>query len=210
MQQTEMDRIYREIPPEEIPWNTQVPPDALTRLVESGKVKPCKTVDLGCGAGNYSIYLASMGFDVTAIDIAPTAIKIAEENAKAKGVKCRFLAADVLSDLDKINETFDFAYEWALLHHIFPQTRDKYVQSIYEILNPGGKYLSVCFSDKDSQFEGQGKYRKTSLGTVLYFSSEDELRELFSSYFKINELKTIEIKGKSVSHLANYTFMEKR
>ncbi len=205
-----MDRIYRELPPEEIPWNMEVPPDALVRLVESGKVKPYKTVDLGCGAGNHAIYLASMGFDVTAVDIAPTAIKIAEEKAKVKGVKCHFLVADVLSDLDKVNEAFDFAYEWELLHHIFPQTRDKYVQSVYRMLNPGGKYLSVCFSDKGTQFGGQGKYRNTSLGTVLYFSSEDELRDLFSPHFKIDELKTIEIKGKSVSHLANYAFMEKR
>ena len=76
------------------------------------------------------------------------------------------------------------------------------------MLNPRGKFFSVCFSEKDSHFGGSGKYRKTPLGTILYFSSEHELREIFKPYFKIKEIKTIEIRGKPTSHLANYVFME--
>jgi SAM-dependent methyltransferase len=206
----EMNRIYRDTPLEEIPWNIETPPNALVELVESGKVKPCKTIDLGCGTGNYAIYLASIGFEVTGIDISPTAIKIAKENAKKKGVKCNFLVTDVLGNLDDIKETFDFAYDWELLHHIFPEQRKKYVENVYRILNPRGKYLSVCFSEKDPQFGGSGKYRQTQLGTILYFSSEDELRDLIEPYFKIKELKTIRIRGKPAPHLANYAFMERK
>jgi len=205
-----MDRIYRNTPLEEIPWNIETPPNALVELVKSGKVKPCKTIDLGCGTGNYAIYLASIGFEVTGIDISPTAIKIAKENAKKKGVKCNFLATDVLGNLDEVKETFDFAYDWELLHHIFPEQRKKYVENVCRILNPKGKYLSVCFSEKDPQFGGSGKYRQTQLGTILYFSSEDELRNLFKPYFNIKELKTIRIRGKPAPHLANYAFMERK
>jgi SAM-dependent methyltransferase len=210
MMQVEMDSIYKNIPLEEIPWNIETPPDALVELVDSGKVTPCKTIDLGCGAGNYAIYLASIGFDVTGIDISPAAIKIAEENAKKKEVKWNFLVADVLGDLDEVKETFDFAYDWELLHHIFPDKRKKYIENVYRIINPGGKYLSVCFSEKDLQFGGSGKYRETPLGTILYFSSDDELRDLFEPYFNIKELKTIEISGKFAPHLANYAFMERK
>jgi SAM-dependent methyltransferase len=205
-----MDRIYRKTPLEEIPWNIETPPDVLVELVENGKVKPCKTIDLGCGTGNYAIYLASIGFEVTGVDISPTAIKIAKENAKKKGVKCNFLVIDVLGDLDKVKETFDFAYDWELLHHIFPEQRKKYVENVYRILNPKGKYLSVCFSEKDPHFGGSGKYRQTQLGTILYFSSEDELKDLFEPYFNIKELRTIRIRGKPAPHLANYAFMEKK
>ncbi|MDD1745207.1 MAG: class I SAM-dependent methyltransferase [Candidatus Methanoperedens sp.] len=208
MIQVEMDRIYKNIPLEEIPWNIATQPDALVELVDSGKVKPCKTIDMGCGAGNYAIYLASRGFDVTGIDISPAAIKIARENAKKKGIKGNFLVADVLGDLDEVRETFDFAYDWELLHHIFPDNRKKYVQNVHKTLNLGGKYLSVCFSEKDPQFGGSGKYRETRLGTLLYFSSADELRELFEPYFNIKELKTIEVTAKFVNHLVNYAFME--
>ncbi len=199
MIQVETDRIYKKI---------HLLPGALVELVDSGKVKPCKTIDMGCGAGNYAIYLASRGFDVTGIDISPAAIKIARENAKKKGIKGNFLVADVLGDLDEVRETFDFAYDWELLHHIFPDNRKKYVQNVHKILNLGGKYLSVCFSEKDPQFGGSGKYRETRLGTLLYFSSADDLRELFEPYFNIKELKTIEVTAKFVNHLVNYAFME--
>lgn len=210
MIQIEMDRIYREWPLGKIPWNIETPPDALVELVENGKVKPCKTIDFGCGAGNYAIYLASIGFDVTGIDISPTAIEVARENAKKKEIKGNFLAADVLGDLEEVKETFDFAYDWELLHHIFPEKREKYVKNVYRLLNPGGKYFSVCFSEKDPQFGGSGKYRETRLGTVLYFSSEEELRDLFGPYFHIEELRTMGIRGRPTPHIINYAFMERK
>lgn len=144
------------------------------------------------------------------IDFSPTAIKIAKESAKKKGIECGFIVADVLGDLDEVKESFDFAYDWELLHHIFPEKRRKYVENVYRILNPRGKYLSVCFSEKDLQFGGSGKYRETPLGTILYFSSEDELRDLLEPYFNTKELKTIEISGKFAPHLANYAFMERK
>jgi len=205
-----MDRLYRKTPLNKIPWNIETPPDVLVDLVESGKVKSCKAIDLGCGTGNYSIYLASVGFDVTGIDNSPTAIKIAQENAKKKGIKCNFLVANVLGNLNEVKCKFEFAFDWELLHHIFPEKRRIYVKNVYKLLHPSGKYLSVCFSEKDPGFGGSGKYRKTRLGTILYFSIEDELRDLFQPYFNIEELKMKEIKGKPDSHLAYYVFMERK
>lgn len=206
----DMDKIYRDVPLENIPWNIETPPRALVELVESGKVKPCKAIDLGCGAGNYAIYLASKGFDVTGIDVSPTAIGIAKENARKKGVRCKFIVADVLGDLHEIKETFDLAYDWELLHHIFPDEREKYVENVRRLLNPGGRYLSVCFNENDPGFGGTGKYRKTRLGTVLYFSSLEELKGLFEPYFKIEKAKTVTILGKGVEHIANYVFMMRK
>lgn len=211
MKQVEPDEIYRNVPLKKIPWNIETPPDALVQLVESGIVPPCDVIDLGCGAGNYAIYLAHKGFNVTGVDFSPTAIKFAKENAKKKKVKCNFLVTDVVDDLmNVVKKTFDFAYDWEVLHHIFPEKRKKFIKNVYEVLNPGGKYLSVCFNEKDAQFGGLGKFRNTNLGTLLYFSSEEELNDLFSLYFDIIELRTIEIVGKSVPHIVNYAFMEKK
>ena len=207
--QTRIDDLYKNTPLEEIPWNMETPPELLVELVDSGKVHPCKAVDLGCGAGNHAIYLAGRGFEVTGIDFSPTAIRIAKENAEKKGVKCNFSVADVIDGLDKINQTWDFAYDWGLLHHISPKRRRKYLENVRRILNPKGKFLSVSFSEKDTSFEGSAKYRKTSLGTTLYFSSEDELRKLFEMYFVIIVLRTVEISGKFQPHIFNYVFAEK-
>jgi SAM-dependent methyltransferase len=163
-----IDNIYQDVPLEEIPWNVEAPPQALADLVESRRVSPCKTIDLGCGAGNYAIYLATRGFDVTGVDSSPTAVHIAKQNAQRKGITCTFLVADILGDLHEVTDTFDFAYDWEVLHVIFPEQRKHYVENVYRLLNPRGKYLSVCFSEDDPQFGGSGKYRKTRLGTVLY------------------------------------------
>lgn len=206
----EMEKIYSEIPPAEIPWNIESPPDALVQLVESGQVHPCKTLDVGCGAGNYAIYLAGLGFDVTGVDISPSAVALAQGNAKKKGVVCNFTVADVLSGVWGLPEFFEFAYDWALLHHIFPDRRKEYVETVHRLLVAEGKYLSVCFSDKDDAFGGTGKYRTTSLETTLYFSSEEELRELFESYFTVASLKTVVVEGTWKPHRMNLAFMEKK
>jgi SAM-dependent methyltransferase len=210
MKYADIDRIYRTVPLDAIPWNVGTPPDALVALVESGSVRPCRTIDLGCGAGNYAIYLAGLGFDVTGVDSSKTVIGIAEKNAREKGVRCRFIVADLLGDLHEVTGTFDFAFDWELLHHIFPEDRQTYVRNVYKVLNPGATYLSVCFSEDDPQFGGTGKFRTTRIGTTLYFSSESELRELFSPYFVIRELKTIEVGGKYGPHRAIYALSKRR
>ena len=118
-----MERIYQNTPLEKIPWNIEIPLDVLVEIVDSGKVKPCKTIDLGCGTGNYSIYLANLGFEVTGIDISTTAVEIAKKNAKKKGIKSNFLVANVIGNLNEVTDKFDFALDWEMLHHIFPRAK---------------------------------------------------------------------------------------
>jgi SAM-dependent methyltransferase len=206
----DIDKIYRTVPLDNLPWNSKTPPDALVELVADRKLRPCAAVDLGCGAGNYAIYLAGLGFDMTGIDSSPTAIRIAEEQARERGADCRFIVADLLGDLHEVTGTFDFAYDWEFLHHIFPEDRETYIRNVQRILNPGATYFSVCFSEDDPQFGGTGKYRRTRIGTTLYFSTEAEIRELVSPYFSIRGLKTLEISGKIGPHVAISVLAERR
>ena len=199
----QMDRIYRDLALEEIPWNLERPPRKLVELVESGRILPCRAVDLGCGAGNYAVWLAARGFDVTGVDLSSKALELAERLAREKGVPCRFVRVDLLGDVSAFEAAFDFAYDWEVLHHIFPEERLRYAANVYRMVRPGARYLSVSFSEKDvSRFGGEGKYRTTPLGTRLYFSSEQELRELFEPLFEVEELSTVEIVGKRGPHMA--------
>ena len=111
--------------------------------------------------------------------------------------------------MKKFHEHFDFAYDWEVLHHIFPEDRECYLNNVHSMLRPNGEYFSLCFSEKDSDFGGQGKYRKTPLGTTLYFSSEDELKELFDPLFHVCELSTVEIEGKYKPHLVNIAWLKR-
>lgn len=208
--QDELEKIYKNRAPQDIPWIREDPPPALIETIEQHSIGPCKAIDLGCGTGSYALYLASLGFDVTGIDFAPSAIEAAKAKAEAAGLICRFMVQDVLGDLSEISDTYDFAYDWHLLHHVYPEQRDGYVDNVHRILNPGAHYLSVCFSSEDPNFGGTGKYRTTPLGTRLYFSSEDEMRELFEPGFEVVELKTIETAGRHTPHRSVYVLLQRR
>jgi len=193
-------------------WTREEPPKELVNLIKNGKIKPCKVIDIGCGEGFNSIFLSSRGFDVTGIDLSERAIKYAKENARNKKVSARFIAMDV-NDLGKLKEKFDFVLEWALMHHIAPQIRQRYVKDLSRLLNNGGKYLSFCFNEQSYRFgrpgERERKSGENAPGLNLYFSSDNELKELFEQYFKIIEAKlitTIDKLGRK--HIGNYFFME--
>jgi cyclopropane fatty-acyl-phospholipid synthase-like methyltransferase len=201
---SQMEDIYSRMAPADIPWNIQTPPLLLKDLVEKGTIAPCQALDLGCGMGNYSIYLVSRGFRMTGIDISNNAIRLASKNADEQGVKVRFLAGDFLDDLPELTDPFDFILEWEVLHHVYPEHRTAWISRIKDLLNPGGKYLSVCFHEHDPGFGGKGKYRTTPLGSKLYFSSKKELNSLFRSLFMILDSEVKEITGKSGNHVVNY------
>ncbi len=205
----QMNDVYRNIPLDKIPWNIEEPPGLLVEAVKTGKIKPCPTVDLGCGAGNYAVWLAGQSFDVIGLDISEAAVKHATELAASKGVTCRFMVADLLGDLSELHDSFDLAIDWEVLHHVFPDDRPTFIDNVHALLRPGGVYLSVCFSEKDDTFDGEGKLRETPLGTTLYFSSEVELRELFETKFDILELNTVDIPGKFGSHIVNVAWLQR-
>ncbi len=198
----QMERIYERMALEAIPWNNPALPEALERAVTERRPRPRSVIEFGCGAGNNVIGLARLGFDATGVDVAERAVAIATASARRAGVPCRFVAADVLGALPALTAQYDLAFDWELLHHIFPGDRERYLANVLRLLAPDGTYLSVCFSEDDPQFGGTGKYRTTRIGTVLYFSSEAEIAALLAGRFAIEELKTIDIVGKQGSHRA--------
>jgi 2-polyprenyl-3-methyl-5-hydroxy-6-metoxy-1,4-benzoquinol methylase len=205
----QMDQIYRNIPADKIPWNIMEPPKLLVEAVDSDEISPCKAVDLGCGAGNYAVWLAERGFDVTGLDFSRYAVEQARQLAEGRGLSCRFAVADLLGDLKEYRGQFEFAYDWELLHHIFPEDRSAYLDNVRRLLRPGAKYFSVCFNEADPAFGGNGKYRTTNLGTVLYFSSQEELEALYSFRFHILQIDAVEISGKYSAHIVNVAWLKR-
>jgi len=193
-------------------WTRKRPPKELVNLIESGKIDPCKAIDIACGEGYYSVYLALKNFDVTGIDISNNAIAYAKENARMNELDIRFLAMDI-ENIGSLDEKFDFVLEWNFLHHVAPIKRREYIENIANLLNKNGNYLSACFNINSPEFGGnREKYRTSILGTRLYYSSENELLKLFSPKFNIVDKKLITISGgkKGISHIGNYFLMEKK
>ncbi len=203
------DRIYRGAEPDQIAWHYDEPPEQLITLIESGQLAPCKAIELGCGLGSQCVALAQRGFEVTGVDCSAAAIDEARRQAERAGVNAAFVVADLLGSLAGLSPPYQLAWDWEVLHHIFPAQRPQFVQRVADLLGPKGRYLSVAFSEQDPWLADQGKFRTTPLKTVLYFSSEQELREQFEPTFKVLECKTLEIRGKFAPHLATWLFVEK-
>jgi len=107
---------------EELPWELGRPRKVLVELFESNKVRKSKTLNICCGAGTNTVYIASKGFEVTGIDRAPKAIEIAKEKARNAGVKIRFIVGNAVH-LPFDDEEFEFIFDTSCFHHILPEDR---------------------------------------------------------------------------------------
>ncbi|UCH85402.1 MAG: class I SAM-dependent methyltransferase [Candidatus Latescibacterota bacterium] len=206
----QMDEIYRGIPTDRIPWNIEQPPELLVELIDTGRVRPCDAIDIGCGAVNYTVWLAAQGFRMTGIDISPAALELAQRLALDSEVECEFVEDDITGAMDGFEAAFDFGLDWEVLHHVFPDQREAFVRNVHRMLRPGAKHLSVCFSEQDRGFGVKGRYRETPLGTTLYFSSEPEIEQLYAPLFDILELGTKEITGKYGPHVVVAALLERK
>lgn len=185
-------------------------PVAIQDLINNKLIKACKAIDIGCGLGNYTRILSSLGFKMTGVDFSSVAIEKAQSLAEKENLSIEFLIADFTKE-HKLNlSAFDFAYDYGLLHHVYPEHREKYASNVARLLNEDAYYLSIAFSEEDDYFDGKGKYRETPTGSVLYFSNKDEVQTLFSPLFHILDLKDITIPGKNGNHRAYYALMQKR
>ena len=192
-------------------WTREEPHEELVKLIKNERIMPCKTLEVGCGEGRDAIYLASRGFDVTAIDISETAIEKARENAKKAGVNIQFKVLN-LNNLNELNEKFDFIIEWAIMHCIPFEKRKNYVKQVSEVLNENGKYFSICFNIQSPIFGNVGERIREGTrapGIKIYFTPQEEIEDLFKEYFNIKISKVIETVGKTGQHVWNYFLLTK-
>ncbi|MDQ4491941.1 class I SAM-dependent methyltransferase [Sinomonas sp. ASV486] len=124
----------------------------LVRLVESGRVPPGRSLDLGCGEGDNSIFLAQHGFDATAIDFAPAALVKARAKAEAAGVAVRFVEDD-LTRMSNVAGPFDVLVDYGSFDDLSIQDRDSYMRAVVPLLRSGGLFLLWCFEWIPSRWE---------------------------------------------------------
>jgi SAM-dependent methyltransferase len=125
------------------PW-VLGPRQELVQLVDSGRLQPCRAIDLGCGVGDNAVFLAQRGFDVTALDYSSSAIDRARESAARAGVQVDFRVDD-LTSLRNDYGTFDLLVDYGALHSLSPASRDAYLRSVLPLARPGALFLLYCF-----------------------------------------------------------------
>jgi ubiquinone/menaquinone biosynthesis C-methylase UbiE len=102
--------------------------------------KNARVLEYGCGTGSYAFELAKSGAEsVIGIDISPVAIKIAEQEAKTRGVddKTSFRVMNA-ENLEFTPDSFDLICGSGILHHL---DLNLAVNSMTKVLQPDGKAL---------------------------------------------------------------------
>lgn len=130
------------------PWDGHPIAQKLRDLVEGSTDAPALPVgsalDLGCGTGDSSIYLAQHGWKVTGVDFVPKALDKAR--AKAGNLPVDFVRADVtrLSQTG-IGTGFQLIVDNGCLHNMSDVDRDAYVREVSAVAAPDARLFVVAF-----------------------------------------------------------------
>jgi SAM-dependent methyltransferase len=166
-----------------VPFFVAKPDENLVTYIDRGLIRPGRVLDLGCGPGRNALYLASLGFDVTAVDLSPVAITWAEDRARETGATVRFRCADAFAtaETDPV-ASYDLIYDSGCFHHLPPHRRISYLALVDRVLAPGGHLALACFDRGDSgacELSDEDIYRLGIVpGGVAY--TPDSLRWIFS------------------------------
>lgn len=134
------------------PWDGHPIAKSLRNLVERDHALPVgAALDVGCGTGDNSIYLARHGWRVTGVDYVPKAVATARAKAAADGVDVRFSEVDV-TDLCSAGLGSDFALivDSGCLHGMNDDDRHDYVREVTAAAGPAARLHIVAFEPGSS------------------------------------------------------------
>ena len=177
-----------------IPWSTG-PREGLVNLVESGRAKPCRAIDLGCGTASNVVYLAQHGFDMTGVDFIASAIELGRAKALQAGVEAN-LVVDDLTNLQHINGTFDLLVDYGTLDDLRPSQRDLYMKNVLPLTRQGSLFLLACFEWSPRWWE-----RLFSLNMAL---KPGELEHRFGEYFEFERVARVKTGYRLMPAIATY------
>jgi cyclopropane fatty-acyl-phospholipid synthase-like methyltransferase len=120
----------------------------LLHWIELDLLKPCRILIPGCGNGHEVLTLAEQGFDVVAIDIAPTPLANLSEMLQLNNLSAELIQADFFSW--QPDKQFDAIYEQTSLCALNPEQWDNYEKRLYDWLRSDGK-LFAQFMQSDQQ-----------------------------------------------------------
>lgn len=135
------------------PWDTGRPSSELQRVLRLHAIQPCRVLEIGCGTGTNSVWMAQQGFEVTGIDVAPLAVEHAKKRAHMAKVDVRFVVADVL-DLPDLGEPFAFFFDRGCYHAVRRDAPDQYAPAVARQLPSGGRGLLLAGNAREPHDPG--------------------------------------------------------
>ena len=141
IQRAYLAHLYRNADRAEgLPWHSEAPPELLSKCVEADPT-PGHALDIGCGAGVFTLWLAQRGYRVTAFDFLEDAARMARERVRGVTSRVDVFCASVLEF--EPSEQFDLILDRGCLHTLQPSVRPRYRDQVLRWLKPGGSYVLV-------------------------------------------------------------------
>lgn len=168
-----------------LPWDTGEPDDNLVKLVGSGVVRPGRALEVGCGTGTNSLWLARQGFSVVGVDIAPEAIDMANRKKDGLPLSCDFAVMDFLKD-GNIPQSYDFVFDRGCFHSFeLEGDRKLFAAHVSHVLAADGIWASLIGSTEGPPRDS-GPPRRTAGEVISAIEPYLEIIELRSVVFRAN------------------------
>jgi SAM-dependent methyltransferase len=168
----------------DLPWDTGEPDHHLVDVVRSLPVPPGNALEIGCGTGTNSLWLARQGFNVLGIDVSQTAIEKGRAKMVDEEVTCRFASLDFFTA--ELPGPFDFVFDRGC-YHVFDlaEEQTRFAERVAEQLSPNGLWLSLIGSTEGPERD-HGPPRRSAHDIVATVEPHLEIAELRLVDFRAN------------------------
>lgn len=172
---------------QDLPWAHDEPTLFLAEICQ--RRGPGRALDIGCGAGTDSVYLAKRGWDVTALDFMPKALEFTQARAAGAGVSVTPVEADITEWV--VPQQYDLVLDHGLLHNMDPVRYPAYRERIMAALADDGDFVLLHWHPRfPGQANGKMGPRRASREDLLAFFAP-ELQERFFSREEFEDLPDI-------------------
>ena len=183
-------------------WEGQEPTSLATELVDQNIVKKgTHVLDLGCGFGRNSNWLANQGAVVDAININEEELNEARKRASELNVNVNYVKSDA-GELPFSDLSFDVILDAGCTHMCDKETQEKSVLEANRLLKPGGYLQYFGFSK-----EHPG-YKKNP--DSPQFRDIEDIKQQYGEYFDIGEPRRKEWSHNGEKHIGLEILMKKK
>jgi SAM-dependent methyltransferase len=138
---------------QDTPWDTGQPSSELRRVIAEERIAPCAALEVGCGTGTNAVWLAQLGFTVTAVDISPLAIAQAKRKAADAGLAVRWLTADLLEGPD-LGGAYGFVFDRGCYHVVRRVDVQAYLRALRAATQAGTLSLVLAGNAREPHSPG--------------------------------------------------------
>jgi len=165
------------------PWEINRPDHNLIDFVTSLPLPPGPAIDLGCGTGDNSVWLAKQGFQVTGCDLSDIALAKAQVKAEQAKVHCTWFQGDFLQTTP-LGAPFSFAFDRGCFH-TFAATNgcQTFAARVADILADDGQWLSLIGNQDEDRGEREGPPQLSASQIALAVEPFFEILSLRRGHF---------------------------